>query len=295
MNFLLALLFVAAAVAQKDADKEWVYEENNPKLPGPTKWADTFADCAKPGVQSPINIDSSKAESKRFPDREPRNWNISLDLLFQNTGESLRFTYIPDGTLAPLLRGGPMPVGQRYQFYLGYIYFGTDDTHGSAHQVDGKSHAAELVLYEVGTNNDYDKPTQEIAAVSIVFDVKEEDNPNLEPVIKAVKKIQEPDTWARARSTHFLDILIDPTSQKWSRYRNNYYHYKGTTLTPPCEQPVWWILLQEPNYIGKAQIAELRKLKDSQGNSLAGKVRPVQPLGDRIVYASQKFESDLKV
>jgi len=294
MKFLLlSLLFVGVTVAQKDAFKEWVYEDGG-KLPGPSKWGEKWAECGKENGQSPINVISSQAKGKRFPDRQPRNWNISLDLLVQNNGESLRFTYIPDRPLVPLLKGGPMPKDRRYQFYLGYVYFGADDNTGSAHQVDGKSHAMEVVLYEVGENNDFDKPTQEIAAVSIVFDVKEQDNPNLQPLIDAAEEVQTPG-WARARTQNFLDLLIDPHSQKWSRYRNDYFHYIGTGLTPPCETPVWWILLQEPNYIGKKQIAVLRKLKDSAGNPLAGKVRPVQPIGTREVFRSEKFESNLPV
>jgi len=289
---LISLLFVGAAIAQKDAHKEWVYEEDS-KLPGPSKWGATFKDCANPDTQSPINIVSSSAVSKRFPDRQPRNWNISLDLLLQNNGESLRFTYIPDRPLAPLLKGGPLPKDRKYQFYLGYVYFGAEDDKGSAHQIDGKSHAMEIVLYEVGENNDYDKPVQEIAAVTIVFDVKEQDNPNLNSFIGALEEIQTPG-WSRARVDNLLNFVIDPESQKWSRYRNDYFHYIGTTLTPPCE-PVWWILLQEPNYIGKKQIAELRKLKDAAGNPLAGKVRPIQSIGNRQVFRSEKFESNLPV
>ena len=62
---------------------------------------------------------------------------------------------------------------------------------------------------------------------------------------------------------------------------DGYFAYSGSLTTPPCTQPVSWIVLAEPL---EADAATLRRFSEVLG----GNARPVQPLDGRAVLRSRR-------
>ena len=62
---------------------------------------------------------------------------------------------------------------------------------------------------------------------------------------------------------------------------DGYFAYSGSLTTPPCTQPVSWIVLAEPL---EADAATLRRFSEVLG----GNARPVQPLDGRVVLKSRR-------
>lgn len=64
-------------------------------------------------------------------------------------------------------------------------------------------------------------------------------------------------------------------------------------LQPPCLEVVTWIDFFHPIPIAHEQLQKFRQLENSEGKFLNHNFRPVQQVGDRIVwFASQSFQDD---
>ncbi|WP_144340432.1 carbonic anhydrase family protein, partial [Snodgrassella alvi] len=71
------------------------------------------------------------------------------------------------------------------------------------------------------------------------------------------------------------DIIFNP--EHLYPHNHSYYRYTGSLTTPPCSEPVTWILFRQPITLSKAEIAEIAKYLPKNNN------RPVQPLNNRII------------
>ena len=71
------------------------------------------------------------------------------------------------------------------------------------------------------------------------------------------------------------DILFNP--EHLYPHNHSYYRYTGSLTTPPCSEPVTWILFRQPITLSKAEIAEIAQYLPKNNN------RPVQPLNNRII------------
>lgn len=71
------------------------------------------------------------------------------------------------------------------------------------------------------------------------------------------------------------DILFNP--EHLYPHNHSYYRYTGSLTTPPCSEPVTWILFRQPITLSKAEIAEIAQYLPKNNN------RPVQPMNNRII------------
>lgn len=71
------------------------------------------------------------------------------------------------------------------------------------------------------------------------------------------------------------DILFNP--EHLYPHNHSYYRYTGSLTTPPCSEPVTWILFRQPITLSKAEIAEIAQYLPKNNN------RPVQQLNNRII------------
>lgn len=71
------------------------------------------------------------------------------------------------------------------------------------------------------------------------------------------------------------DIIFNP--EHLYPHNHSYYRYTGSLTTPPCSEPVTWILFRQPITLSKAEIAEIAQYLPKNNN------RPVQPLNNRII------------
>jgi carbonic anhydrase len=96
----------------------------------------------------------------------------------------------------------------------------------------------------------------------------------------------------KGKANASLQALIDnaPAAQKQSfalkdpafvlsqliPQNSNYYAYTGSLTTPPCNEPLQWIVLEKPEQASEAQIKALEKILDHN-------VRPLQKVGQNVV------------
>ena len=132
------------------------------------------------------------------------------------------------------------------------------------HQVDRELFAAELHLVHQSAAGDY-------AVVGHLFRLGEPD-----PVVQALLD-------AYPQPEQVLESGFDLNAAALVPSDSGYYRYAGSLTTPPCSEPVDWIVLRE-----------IRTVSQDQANSLAAlhngfNHRPIQPRNGReIIYSGAR-------
>ncbi|PIC64663.1 carbonic anhydrase [Sporosarcina sp. P13] len=222
----------------------WSYEGEN----GPEYWGDldpTNAICTNGQEQSPINIETAKAEQ-------------------DDEVEELKFNYAPTNfSLANnghTIQGNPVAInnsivvdGEEYK--LAQFHFHTP----SEHQFNGQNFDMELHLVHKSAEN-------ELAVIGLMI---KEGATNI-ALEQSWKVLPENVTTEDVKVTEAIDLMgLLPENKQTFRY-------EGSLTTPPCSEDVEWIILEQPIEMSKEQIDLFRQIfKDNH--------RPVQLLHDREV------------
>ncbi|KAG7169302.1 Carbonic anhydrase 2-like 2 [Homarus americanus] len=179
---------------------------------------------------------------------------------------------------APTVQGGDLEG--KYTFLQFHFHWGGDDSRGSEHTVDGKQYPAELHLVhfksEYGSVAEAVKHEDGLAVLGVLIDVSSEDNNKLVSLIDGLAKIHEPESHEDITPFPLKDLLPDNV--------DDFYRYDGSLTTPPCNEIVIWTVFKEPISMSSQQLNEFRKLIDEEGAQLIDNFRPVQPIGDRMVF-----------
>merc|ERR1712088_1065338 len=234
-------------------------------------------------------------------------FNTTMNGLLSNTGRAL--TWEIDQTTRPTLMGGPFAAQKHYVFNHASFHFGSVDTKGSEHCMDGTKYPMEMQLHfydsqfkdeqaaEGSTNADA------LAVVSVFFKISSSDNPDLKTFVTALPNIATPPapTGRKKRAvnrdpvTHSI-IQENPLTLNLfdfigltSLNINEFYYYDGSTTVPGCREIVKWIITKQMVDISTAQLDVLRTLVDAAtptANKLNDNFRPVQTLGTstKVMY-----------
>jgi len=227
-------------------------------------------------------------------------FNTTMNGVLSNTGRAL--TWEIDQTTRPTLMGGPFAAQKHYVFNHASFHFGSVDTKGSEHCMDGTKYPMEMQLHfydsqfkdeqaaEGSTNADA------LAVVSVFFKISSSDNPDLKTFVTALPNIATPPapTGRKKRAvnrdpvTHSI-IQENPLTLNLfdfigltSLNINEFYYYDGSTTVPGCREIVKWIITKQMVDISTAQLDVLRTLVDAAtptANKLNDNFRPVQTLG----------------
>lgn len=225
-------------------DVQWSYEGAT----GPDRWAGLspcFALCDSGTAQSPIDL-PSPSERQALP-----------VLNFKYTKAPLRM--INDGHTVLVEHDGKSSLD------FGEMTFGLRQLHfhsPSEHTRQGKESPIEMHLVHSSAGGN-------LTVVAVMIEPGA-DNPGLAGFWDHLP------TTAGARSEP-QGVEVDaaallPDSLESSRY-------SGSLTTPPCNEGVRWIVLDEPITLSQEKIDRFRTLFD-------GNRRPLQPLGERQVRAS---------
>lgn len=242
---------------------------------GVSHWGVSFPVCSGQH-QSPIDLASSKtvydSTLQDFvfePVVNTHTWTI------QNNGHSV--TVIADGLL---VSGGSL--GSTYRVAQFHWHWGSDDTHGSEHTVDGKAFPMELHVVCFNLKyNDFASAVGNadgLAVLGFFYEVQHADNPQLNDITAALSHVVT--AGASSSEIHKMDItrLMPITS-----YYYYYYRYQGSLTTPGCDEVVTWSIFAHTIPISHSQLAAFRRLRDAQGAPLVNNYRAVQNLNDRII------------
>ena len=229
---------------QAETAVEWGYDG-----PGaPEHWAslsEEYATCADGQRQSPIDIAGYGGG-----DAPPISFVYSGDVTaVHNDG---RFVQVDFGS------GNTLSAGQR-TYALKSAHFHSP----SEHLVDGASFAAELHLVHADADGN-------LAVVGMLFRLGEP-SPVAQEILDAAPAAG--------------DTVVEGFSISAAGYvpsEPGYYRYDGSKTTPPCDEPVDWYVMRQPQTISQEQADGLLVLSGGPNN------RPVQPIGDRVITAPRR-------
>uniref|UniRef100_A0A8C4KZC5 Carbonic anhydrase 4 n=1 Tax=Equus asinus TaxID=9793 RepID=A0A8C4KZC5_EQUAS len=225
---------------------------------GPSLWGD---DCQK-DRQSPINIDTTKAEVNldlgpfSFSGYDQKQqWDV------ENNGHSV-VVWLED---KPIISGGGLNAQYRAQQL--HLHWSNKMNRGSEHTFDGHRFAMEVraplkppsLPFQAGSKND-----------------------GFQPLVEVLSEIPKPGETTMKESISLWDLL--PQEEKL----RHYFRYLGSLTTPGCQEKVVWTVFKEPIQLHEDQIlAFSQKLyyDNEQKLSMTENVRPLQDLGQPAALA----------
>eukprot|EP00096_Caligus_rogercresseyi_P012854 TRINITY_DN551_c0_g1_i1.p1 TRINITY_DN551_c0_g1~~TRINITY_DN551_c0_g1_i1.p1 ORF type:complete len:261 (-),score=69.52 TRINITY_DN551_c0_g1_i1:166-948(-) len=254
----------------------WGYDESN----GPHKWGESFPIC-KDGVrQSPVEITTSKVEVK--PEFKPLEFKYVPDNTkdIENTGSSWKVNINGTGSS---LSGGPLK--EKHELWQYHAHWGSDNSKGSEHRVDGNMYAAELHL--VHWNTKYASPEEAaekedgLAVLGMFIEVGTK-HEEFNKIVEALDRIKY-----KGDQT-VLASPVDPT--KFLPESKDFWTYEGSLTTPPLYESVTWLVFRQPIQFSEEQINAMRNIafccKDDKHHAMVNNFRPPVPLGSRVVQGN---------
>merc|ERR1712088_1046581 len=242
-------------------DFHWCYEGNC----GPEFWGTQFEGCAGES-QSPIDVE--------WPEDSLANGDVS------NNGHSAVLGVVHEDESDGIMTGSPdvLGEGQSYQMLQLHSHWGADDSRGSEHTINGEEFPMEMhiVHKKVGLTLEEALATPDgLAVVGQMFEISDEDNEVLTPLIESLQFIEDFDAKFDMNDSplQVQDLLPSPDSE--------YVNYAGSLTTPTCNEAVRWILFKQPIQISASQMEAFRALKDKGDMPIVDNYRPPQPLNGR--------------
>ncbi|XP_063725548.1 carbonic anhydrase-related protein 10-like [Symsagittifera roscoffensis] len=285
----------------------WEYDKNSDR--GPDHWGIVNRDwriCRDGKFQSPVDIPPHKVKFDPL---------LAQSLLYvsgtnsvygnlENTGQELQFKLDERQSGIVSLDGGPLS----YSYRLSHIKlrYGTGETHGSEHSVDGFYFAAELQLFFYNDNLylSYDQALGKahgIAAVTVFIQESDnETNSEFQRLFHGLNKVGFKGEKKQVEGVSVRDLL--PLT-------HHYITYQGSLTAPPCSEGVTWILYNRPINIPRWQIRNLRSKisrnkpppegtapREAERTRLPmmGNTRPLQQRGGRGMHLWTNVRSRLE-
>jgi len=268
----------------------WTYEG----ISGPDFWGLVNPEwnmCSKGKKQSPINIDP------RTLLYDPSIKHLHVDKhringLLMNTGHDVRIVLDDPSPHLINISGGPLV----YQYRICEImfHFGSKDSVGSEHTIDGESFPAEIQI--MGYNTDlYGNLTQAtystngLAIIGILTQIGSQPNSEFEIIAEELKQVRYKGDQVRIRHLSVHGLL--PETQ-------DYLTYEGSLTQPGCHETVSWVIMNKPMYISNEHMTILRDIM--QGDSTNPKVpmenngRPTCPVNTRPIRTNINFPTPSK-
>merc|ERR1711879_231591 len=233
----------------------WAYEGPH----GPEHWGElkpSYA-VAKTGTcQSPIDL--TNAESSDGVEVSYNYKNSSMTVL--NNGHTIQNNYAPGSTLT--INGAAYELKQ-FHFHL-----------PSEHTVDGQHRAMEMHLVHANAGGQL--------AVLGVFIEEGEENQILAPIWNSLPP--RPSNHSAAGTPPPTVVVPgEICASQLLPAENTMFRYSGSLTTPPCTEGVYWLVLQEPIHMGRAQITKFRKMFRFNN-------RPVQNINDRCLNTGDQLK-----
>eukprot|EP00927_Polykrikos_kofoidii_P061524 TRINITY_DN56362_c0_g1_i1.p1 TRINITY_DN56362_c0_g1~~TRINITY_DN56362_c0_g1_i1.p1 ORF type:complete len:509 (-),score=91.88 TRINITY_DN56362_c0_g1_i1:105-1631(-) len=223
-----------------------------------SSWGEQFPGCAK-GRQSPININTAEADRSAPPSTMLKYVKFSpqTDRLLKNTGHVAKV----EGQFGKLA----LPDGE-YSMEDFHFHF------PSEHTVNGTLAVGEMHMVHVRIGMDGKKTIAVIAVLLDLFDGDVEVG-----FFESLKFDQSMPTKA-GESTSVGTVDLAALS---SLLNGGFFHYVGSTTTPPCVENVHWYVLKKHGFLSASQ-AQAAKAMFPAGNN-----RPTQSLDGRVIREDQ--------
>lgn len=224
-----------------DGKVEWSYSG----ALGPENWGSLSAEyvaCSTGEMQSPVDITS-------FVD------GGESELAFSYSGDAKELSY----------NGVAISIAYEMENYLnlGNRVYSLSSVHHhipSEHQIDGESFALELHLV-------HEREVGDEAVAAFLYSLGESD-PVIQSIIDAVPAVGET-----------VSDSIGLNAKGYEPDDVGYYGYRGSYTTPPCKEPVDWLVMHERRSVSREQVDALLVLTGIENS------RPVQAIGNREIIS----------
>ncbi|XP_064110885.1 uncharacterized protein LOC135218483 [Macrobrachium nipponense] len=254
----------------------WSY--NGPD--GQNTWPQISASCGG-NKQSPINIATSSTVKESWSPLVFTNFNFTpmkMVLLNNDNGAVI----VPSMEYNATVQGGPFETP--YKFFHYHFHWGSPDTNGSEHTIDGKRYPGEIHMLVYNQSLDGLRQSlgveKGIYEVSVFLEFSDADNPKLANVISGLEKV--------VLSLSSNDLTPFPLENLLPSNRQDFYLYDGsiTTPSPMCDEKAYSLVFSQPITISRNQMERFYNLENAAGYKIRNNFRNLQPLNGRMVLKS---------
>jgi carbonic anhydrase len=284
VGYILILIVIQGFVS---ADEHWGYEDIEGEL-GPDHWYLKYKTCIG-NRQSPIDVEKEYVEYD--PTLKPltfKGYGLLKEVPVTNDGHTVRVD-LPDDCQIFLVSES---FNSSYRLKQFHFHWSHDDSNGSEHAVYKRHYPLEMHLVHADETVSFDQSLTEpfgLVVVSVLFEFGNSTDGMIK-LTNSFTDIKDPKqkNETTIRDLNLLDLL--PVNV------DKYLQYAGSLTTPPCNEAVKWIILNETNFITHSQMDDFRSLKRVVTEN--GKIteedfetndRPLQDIKGRKVYASYKL------
>ncbi|XP_005747377.1 carbonic anhydrase-related protein 10-like [Pundamilia nyererei] len=287
----------AQPITSKLDDGWWAYKDvvQGSFVPVPSFWGlvnSAWNLCAIGKRQSPIDIETSHMIFD--PYLTPLRLNTGghkMGGTMYNTGKHVSLR--PDKAHLVNISGGPL--GYSYRLEEVRVHFGSEDSQGSEHLLNGQGFPGEvqLIHYNQDLYANYSEAAKSphgIAVVSIF--IKHHTVAGDWPAVGGTA--QKVSAWAmRQPSNYDAFLLMGLNIADLYPDTTRYITYEGSITIPPCYETSTWILINKPVYVTQMQMHSLRLLSQNEPYkiflSMSDNTRPTQPLLQRCIRTNINF------
>jgi len=255
-----------ATTASAAAPTAWNHNPNS--ATGPTHWGTldpAFATCETGTNQSPVDITGAvqgggPSLQFKYPDNE---------LVVENTGHVIE---VP----LPADNGNALKIGNSAYTLTQYHFHAP-----SEHTLNG--HRYDLELHLVHQN-----AAGQTAVVAVFMNIGQHPNELVDDVFKNAPDVagEETDTGIETNAKELLPGFTAGNGNG-TFVITRYYTYSGSLTTPPCSEPVRWLVLKDPVNVSDFSVAELHHLVSlfPDYGGYPNNNRRVQPLNGREIIS----------
>uniref|UniRef100_A0A8C8YTU9 Carbonic anhydrase n=1 Tax=Prolemur simus TaxID=1328070 RepID=A0A8C8YTU9_PROSS len=250
---------------------------------GEKSWSKKYPSCGGL-LQSPIDLhgDILQYDASLTP-LEFQGYNVSSSqqFLLTNNGHSVKLNLPPDMHI----QGLP----SRYTATQLHLHWGDqNDPHGSEHTVSGKHFAAELHI--VHYNSDLypnasaaSNKSEGLAVLAVLIEMGSF-NPSYDKIFSHLQHVKYKGQEVLIPGFNVEELLPERPAE--------YYRYRGSLTTPPCNPTVIWTVFRNPVHISQEQLLALEtalyctRMDDPAPREMVKNFRQVQKFDERLVYIS---------